>query len=224
MSGLTSFSASRASSAAAASDASTSTSSTGTTGIVWFKQNNLRLHDNEALHMAHAKGHSAVLHVFIFDPFWFARTSFGFLKTGHFRARFLLESLADLRANLKKQGSTLIVRTGDTPAILASLAEATKAKTVYSQGECCSEEQAVDREVHKLLKARGASLVSCWGGSTMYDLDDLPFDIRSPSGGPKAAEGAKKPFPQIYTQFRKVVESTCSLREPLSVIKFKVRC
>lgn len=207
-----------------------------TCSIVWFKHSNLRLHDNEAFYKAHAPagGHSAVLHVFVFDPFWFGRTSFGFLKTGHFRARFLLESLVDLRANLKKQGSTLIVRTGYAPDVLASLVEATKATRVYSQAETCSEEQAIDREVQKSVAAKGASLVSCWGGSTMYDLQDLPFTLNlasgSASGGAASAIAAgatghsKKPqcFPQIYTQFRKTVESTCTIREPLPAVPLKV--
>ena len=41
-------------------------SSTKSVGLVFFRHADLRLHDNELLHLAH-KNHDHVLHLFIFD-------------------------------------------------------------------------------------------------------------------------------------------------------------
>lgn len=67
------------------------------TSIVWFKPSDLRLADHEPLVEAHK--HAAVVHLFVFEPFWHGRSRLaGFPKCGAHRARFLLEAVADLRA------------------------------------------------------------------------------------------------------------------------------
>ncbi len=81
--------------------------------LVWFR-NDLRVHDNEILFEATRKAEK-VLPVYVFDPYYFKTTTSGSSKTGNIRARFLLESVADLRQNLQKLGGELIVRTGDPP-------------------------------------------------------------------------------------------------------------
>jgi len=50
--------------------------------IVWHKCTDLRLHDHEALALAHAEP-LPVLHVFVLDPFWFKPLPLtGYPKTG----------------------------------------------------------------------------------------------------------------------------------------------
>ena len=46
-----------------------------------------------------------VLPVYCFDPFYFTKSASGEPKTGNFRARFLLQSVADLRKNLQSIAS-----------------------------------------------------------------------------------------------------------------------
>lgn len=65
------------------------------TSIVWYKVSDLRLHDHKPLYTAH-QTHDSVAHVFVFDPRWFAKTPFGFPKTGYHRTRFMREAVADL--------------------------------------------------------------------------------------------------------------------------------
>ena len=79
--------------------------------LVWFR-NDLRIHDNEILLEAIKKA-DRVLPVFVFDPFYFKTTRYGTLKTGNFRAKFLVESVQNLRDTLRGLGGELIVRTGD---------------------------------------------------------------------------------------------------------------
>ena len=73
--------------------------------IVWYR-NDLRLHDHEAMY--NAVGEKAqVIPVYCFDKRQFGETSFGFPKTGAFRAQFLRESVQDLKNSLQKLGSDL---------------------------------------------------------------------------------------------------------------------
>ncbi|MES2864282.1 MAG: deoxyribodipyrimidine photo-lyase, partial [Bacteroidota bacterium] len=72
------------------------------TALVWFKTD-LRIEDNETLLKAISQSQE-ILPVYCFDDSHFETTPFGFKKTGSFRAQFLLESLQDLDANLRKLG------------------------------------------------------------------------------------------------------------------------
>jgi hypothetical protein len=66
-------------------------------GIVWHKWGDLRVADHEPLTQAHSEN-DTVLHLFVFDPVWFAATRIlGIPRTGVHRARFMLEAVADLR-------------------------------------------------------------------------------------------------------------------------------
>ena len=83
--------------------------------LVWFR-NDLRIHDNEILVEAIRKA-DKVLPVFIFDPFYFKTTRYGTLKTGNFRAKFLIESVQNLRDTLHSLGGELIVRNVTSPTL-----------------------------------------------------------------------------------------------------------
>ncbi|KAH8076574.1 DNA photolyase [Aureococcus anophagefferens] len=84
------------------------------TTAVWFRKC-LRLHDNAPLVEAAKRG-GRLLPIFVLDPH-FARPEF----VGAPRYRFLLESLADLDASLRKRGSRLCVVRGETEATLDGL-------------------------------------------------------------------------------------------------------
>ncbi|KAF0904155.1 hypothetical protein E2562_032537 [Oryza meyeriana var. granulata] len=179
--------------------------------IVWFR-NDLRVLDNEALVRAWAAS-EAVLPVYCVDPRIFGGSThyFGFPKTGALRAQFLIECLGDLKHNLMKQGLDLLIRHGKPEDILPSIAKAVSAHTVYAHKETCSEELLVERLVCKGLeqivipqgettnqkKPQNPKLQLIWG-ATLYHIDDLPFSVSS--------------LPDIYTQFRKAVESKSSVR------------
>ncbi|MFN3394058.1 MAG: deoxyribodipyrimidine photo-lyase, partial [Candidatus Thermochlorobacter sp.] len=89
--------------------------------LVWFR-NDLRLHDHEALTRALAES-SDVLLLYCFDERQFGTLSSGFAKTGKFRAKFLLECVADLRQSIRERGGELLVRIGKPEEIIASLAK-----------------------------------------------------------------------------------------------------
>ena len=90
------------------------------TAIVVFTRD-LRVHDNPALHQACARARQ-VVPLFVVDPAIAAPPN---------RARFLAESLADLRASLRERGGDLVIRDGDPAAEVIALAGETKASAVY---------------------------------------------------------------------------------------------
>ena len=91
------------------------------TAIVVFTRD-LRLHDNPALHQACARARQ-VVPLFVVDPALGTRSAN--------RARFLAESLADLRTSLRERGADLVLRRGDPAAEVIRLAGAVHATAIY---------------------------------------------------------------------------------------------
>ena len=163
--------------------------------LVWFR-NDLRVHDNEILLEAVRKA-DKVLPVYCFDPFYFTKSASGEPKTGNFRARFLLESIADLRRNLQSLGSELIIRTGNPAEILPQLAEEYHVNEVYHHREVAHEETAISEEVETALWKIKLNLKH-FIGHTLYHKEDLPFPI--------------KDIPDSFAIFKKKIERDSSVR------------
>ncbi|XP_057549186.1 blue-light photoreceptor PHR2-like [Amaranthus tricolor] len=142
--------------------------------IVWFR-NDLRVHDNECLTTANNESMS-VLPLYCFDPRDYGKSSSGFDKTGPYRASFLIESVSDLRKNLRERGSDLIVRIGKPETVLAEMVKAIGADAVYVHREVSNEEAKSEGRIEAAMKNEGVEMKYFWG-STLYHLDDLPFKL-----------------------------------------------
>lgn len=165
--------------------------------ILWFR-NDLRVHDHAALVKAAARGQ--VIPVYCVDPRQFGDTPEGWPKTGPFRAYFLRQALADLRASLRRLGADLLVRYGLPQEVLPVLVRQTGATQVWASKEVTAEELLAEQQVEAALKPVGASLQLVWQ-STLYAPDDLPFPLHA--------------LPNVFTQFRKEVERGTKVRPPL---------
>lgn len=163
--------------------------------ILWFR-NDLRIHDNVALHLA-IKQSSSVLPVYCIDPRQFKNTSLGFPKTGAFRAQFLLESLEDLRNNLQKAGSNLLVMIGFPEEIIPVLCDTHNITDVYASKETTSEEISVEVALEKKLWQKQIAFHLEWQ-STLYHIEDIPWPIRN--------------LPDVFTHFRKECEREAEIR------------
>ncbi|MBK8620842.1 MAG: DASH family cryptochrome [Saprospiraceae bacterium] len=169
--------------------------------IIWFR-NDLRIHDNEALTEALDKK-AKIFPVYIFDErIFFGKTSFGFEKISSFRTRFIIESVMNLRDNLKSLGADLIVRTGKPEDILFEIAKNLKTSWVYCNRERTQEEVTVQDALEKKLWTIGQEL-RYTRGKMLYYTSDLPFPVTH--------------TPDVFTQFRKEVEKIVPVREPLPV-------
>ena len=164
--------------------------------ILWFR-NNLRLHDNEALFKAQ-KLTEYLLPVYCIDPRQFEATKLGFPKMGSFRARFLLETLHDLRKNLRSKGSDLVVRVGKPEEEIPFLADQVKATLVYSSHEIGTEELEVVEALELKLWRHQAFLELCWPGN-LLETEELPFPFKA--------------TPNTFTEFRKSVEKDLPINE-----------
>lgn len=184
-----------------------------------FRQQDLRLHDSPALAKAisdaRAASSSGILPIFCFDPRIYgngATSSFGSLKCGPRRAKFALECVADLRSNLEKSGSGLVVALGRPEDVLRNLLHAIDGgerkrlvPKIYCQQEVASEEIMVEKAVRQVARSHRpqlGSLEAVWG-STLYDPEELPFN-----------DGVYG-MPDTFTPFRNKVEKKLEIGQPL---------
>ncbi|MGW4808730.1 cryptochrome/photolyase family protein [Kitasatospora sp. NPDC004272] len=135
-----------------------------TLAIVLFTQD-LRLHDNPALHAART-GADQVVPLFVTDP---AVTAAGFAAPN--RTAFLAGCLADLDANLRRAGGRLLVREGDTAEQTAKLAAETGAAAVHVaagvSGYARRREQRLRRALGDRLRVHEGSLTAVPPGAVL---------------------------------------------------------
>lgn len=159
--------------------------------LLWFR-NDLRIHDNEALIKAAQAEH--ILPVYCFDPRHFETTSFGFPKTGAFRAQFLIESVAGLKKQLQQLGADLIIRIGKPEEEIPALMEKHDIDLAFTHKEITREEIDVEDALKEKLQAK---LSFVWG-STLFHINDIPF--------------SKEEIPDVFTQYRKRTEKESQVR------------
>ena len=140
------------------------------TAIVVFTRD-LRLHDNPALHQACARARQ-VVPLFVTDPAIAASTH------SPNRARFLAESLADLRTSLRERGGDLVIRDGDPAAAVIALASETKASAVYLADDVSRYATARRRKLERDCATHRIDLVLTPGLTVVP-----PGDLRPASGG-----------------------------------------
>ncbi|XP_077410083.1 cryptochrome DASH isoform X1 [Vanacampus margaritifer] len=170
--------------------------------IICLLRNDLRIHDNELFHFAQ-KHADHVVPLYCFDPRHYLGTyKYNLPKTGPFRLRFLLESVRDLRKTLVNRGSNLVIRRGKPEEVVADLIQQLGSVSVVAfHQEVTSEELTVEKGVKDVCARMKVQVHTCWG-STLYHRDDLPFQHISR-------------LPDVYTQFRKEVESKSQVRSEL---------
>lgn len=166
--------------------------------IMWFRSD-LRLHDNESLCEA-VRNADEVIPVYVFDSRIFSgKTAWGYPKTGIHRLRFLRESVANLRDNLRQIGSDLLVRTGIPEDIIASLAREYRTQFVYCNRERTRFEVRVQDALERQLWSIGQELRFS-RGKMLYHTQDLPFPVTQ--------------TPDSFAHFRKEVEKLVPVRAP----------
>ncbi|KAJ3141935.1 hypothetical protein HK101_003358, partial [Irineochytrium annulatum] len=193
----------------AASASIPASSSPRTIAIVLFR-NDLRLHDNPTIAAAAAacassrSNATAILPLYILDPAFYPTTTYpppttwhrAFPRCGPHRARFHRECVRALDDGLGGKLRLLAGRPADVlPPLIAGLRELRhRISGVFMQREVTHEEVQVEAQLEKCLARLDVPLKRVWG-STLVHLDDLPF------------QGGVAGLPDVFTQFRKAVES-----------------
>jgi len=174
------------------------------TAVVWFRRD-CRVHDNETL--VEAADAEMLVPLYVVDPRTFGRREFGgessfrYRKTGSHRARFLRESLADLRASLRTCGSDLIVREGRPEAVVPSVATRVGADRVHFATYPTAEETRTEELTTEKLRERDVAPERYWT-HTLHHPNDLPTSADE--------------MPDTFTPWRNTVEGD-EIREPLAV-------
>lgn len=168
--------------------------------VVWFR-NDLRLRDNVTFSEA-VRSAEIVYPVYCIDPECFEQTEPGFRKADHHRARFLLESLSDLKNNLQKVGSDLFILWGKPEEKIPEFCESNGITDVFASKETTYEEIQSEESLEKnLLKCEGE--LHLYSQSTLFHEDDIPWPIGK--------------LPDVFTKFRKENEKATRIREERSL-------
>jgi deoxyribodipyrimidine photo-lyase len=163
------------------------------TAIVWFRKD-LRLHDHEALHKAKQVAEH-IIPFYCFDASEYGKTSFGFDKTGPFRTQFNIESVAQLRANIRNLGNDLYIRAGNTADELAELVKSSNAEAIFASKDIHAEEISIQKE----LESKTSIPIDYSFSSCLYHVNDLSHSFHD--------------TPEVFTTFRKGVEKKAKVRE-----------
>ncbi len=154
------------------------------TNILWFRKN-LRIHDNPALLKA-SESSERLICVFIYDEI-IHYDQHGVQSLGPYRAKFLWDSLAELKKSLQALGNDLIILRGDAAEVLEELVAQSHAKSVIAPHECGYCEQLQETAVKKFCN------LEIVGGATLLDINELPSEPAS--------------LPNSFILFRRIIEN-----------------
>ncbi|WP_378186532.1 DASH family cryptochrome [Aquimarina sp. W85] len=170
------------------------------TALVWFR-NDLRMVDNLSLTKATAH-HKKVIAIFCFDPRHFKSTSYGFKKTEYYRAKFLLETVEELRDTLQTYNITLFTYFDYPENCIPELIHKHAITEVYLQKEWTHEECIIEANVKNKLPQRAIKWTASYD-QFLINPEQLPIPIQS--------------LPRVFTDFRKLCEHRCTVQRPSTI-------
>ena len=162
--------------------------------IVWFTTN-LRVNDNILLQTACAN-HDQVIAVYCFDNELFSGNQYGFKKIEKYRAKFLIESVTELKKNLAKIDIPLFTYYGSLDKTISYLCELFQADSLYVQKEFTFEEVRAIEKV-KLNLPEFTLLIPLYD-QFLFHPEDVEFKI--------------KDIPEVFSDFRRVTEKNTHVR------------
>lgn len=113
--------------------------------LCWIRRD-LRLHDHAAL--SHALEHGETTLVFVFDPHILDKLK----NKEDRRITFIYQSLVEIETELKKHGSSIIIKYGNPEEIIPKLAQELEVDTVFSNRDYEPYAKERDEKVKKKLK------------------------------------------------------------------------
>ncbi len=118
------------------------------------------------------------------------------------RIGFLLQAIEELRAEWRARGSTLFILRGNAAECVSTLAAELGVREVHTAPCPSFDELNENTSAERILNTRGAKLV-VHDETTLFAAEDLPFVIDQ--------------LPDVFSNFRRVVEKHCRVRSPLTV-------
>lgn len=169
------------------------------TGLIWFR-NNLRVNDNISLKKS-IENNSNTIAVYFFDPKLFKVDKFGFQKTAKFRAKFLIETIIDLKNNLKDLNITLLTYFDCPENKLEELCKEHSVSAIYTQKEWTQQEVTTNEKIKKTIPSDIAII---------EDYDQFLYH-------PNTVSKDFSNIPNVFTAFRKKLEKTVAVLEEVRI-------
>ena len=169
------------------------------TGLIWFR-NNLRINDNISLKKS-IENNSNTIAVYFFDPKLFKVDKFGFQKTAKFRAKFLIETIIDLKNNLKDLNITLLTYFDCPENKLEELCKEHSVSAIYTQKEWTQQEVRTNEKIKKTIPSDIAII---------EDYDQFLYH-------PNTVSKDFSNIPNVFTAFRKKLEKTVAVLEEVRI-------
>lgn len=162
--------------------------------LVWFR-NDLRTQDNTSLFQA-CKNARKVTAVYCLDPRQFEVNKHGFKKTEKYRAKFLLETLRDLKNNLAALNIPLFIY-HDTPEnCIPTLVKDHAITSIFFQKEWTPDEVADNNALKTQLPT--VNFIETYD-QFLFHPDAIPY------------AGFDK-IPEVFTEFRKKCEKESKIK------------
>lgn len=168
--------------------------------LVWFRKD-LRVNDNAVLFEA-CKTRGKVIAIYCFAPTQFQKNRFGFKKTEKFRAKFLIETIENLKLQLKSLNIELLVYKDHPENIIPKICKKHQIQTIYYQKEWTQEEIEVET---KLKSNVNKITLNSLYNQFLFHPDDINFDISETA--------------EVFTVFRKKLEKHAVIRPELKISK-----
>jgi len=163
--------------------------------LIWFR-NNLRILDNNILNKA-LESNQNIIAYYNFDSKHFKRDRWGFNKTEKFRAKFLIETIVDLKKSLETLNISLIIDQCSSSNGLIDVIKKYGINSLYYQKEWTDEEQKVEQNLINNLP-HDFNLKSYYD-QFLYHPEDIMIK--------------PKEIPDVFSIFRKKVEKKIRVRE-----------
>ena len=165
--------------------------------LVWFR-NNMRVEDNSSLTKAINNSDNVIGFINI-DPKNFLSTKYGFKKTEKYRAKFLLETISDLKSQLDKLNISLIITHKDFGQSINEIIDQFEVTSIYTQTEWTRDELIEESSIPDEI-------------NLIKDFDQFLFS-------PNDVRSLYDNIPRGFSNFRKKCEKYLSVNDTLSIPK-----
>ena len=165
--------------------------------LVWFR-NNMRVEDNSSLTKAINESNNVIGFINI-DPKIFISTKYGFKKTEKYRAKFLLETISDLKSQLEILNISLIITHRDFGQSINEIIDQYGITNIYTQTEWTRDELIEESFIPDEI-------------NLIKDFDQFLFS-------PNDVRSLYDNIPRGFSNFRKKCEKYLSVNDTLSVPK-----
>lgn len=167
--------------------------------LIWFR-NDLRVQDNNSLFQA-CKTSGKVIGIYFLDPRHFEPNKYGFKKTEKFRAKFLLETLRDLKNNLAEKNISLLIVQDLPENVFSKIITEHKIETVFLQKEWTKDELRVEKSVKETIPNVNFKEVY---DQFLFHPDAIPYqDFQK--------------IPEVFTEFRKKCEKESKIQPCVAI-------